>query len=126
MSFLSRFQIDIQHFTQSEIAAQGKAVAITTEIKNILSSGGAVTIEALTGTTELGAATVAVLNEFIAALNSPAVQGVIATVNSLLGGLGAQLTAAIHEGAPVLTGIEHWIMVFESLFHLNKQAAATA
>lgn len=123
MNFLSRFQIDINHFTQSEIAAQAKAVAITTEIKNLLASKTALTIEAITGTSELGAATLAVVTEGLAILTSPAVIGIVTAVEDALGDLGARLTAAIHEGAPIVSGIGHWIFVFEALFSAAKKEA---
>lgn len=122
-NFLSRFQVEINHFTQSEIAAQKKALDITTQAKTLLESKQVVTVEALTGTADLGAATLDVVNQFIAALNSPAITGIAPTTDALLGGFGAQLTAAIHEGEPILHGIAHWIFVFETLFHLNKKAA---
>ena len=119
--FLDRFKVSLEHFTQSEIAAVTKATSITNQVETILKSNEVLTIEKLTGTGELGTATMGILDGFIKAINSPAVLALPATINSLLGGLGAQLTAAIHEGEPVEKGIHLWIHIFETIFHIQKK-----
>lgn len=121
--FLDRFKISIDHFSKTEIDAQAKALAITTQIKNLLASKEAVTVEGLTGTQDLGAATLDLLTQGIAILQSTTVSASITAVEDNLGDLGARLTAAIHEGQPIVSGIFHWIYVFESLFHLGKNKA---
>lgn len=107
---------NIDNIKASERKAFDTAISFTNQIETILKSNEVVTIEKLTGTEALGAEAIAVLNTFIAALNSPAVAATVTLVNTFLGGLGQNLTAVIHEGQVVVSGIGHWIDTFEHLF----------
>ncbi len=111
---------NIDNITKSEHDAVVKATDITNQIKALLLNNEVVTLEKLTGTEALSTEGVVLLNQFIAALNSPAVASCVQLVNTFLGGLGANLTGLIHEGEVILHGIEKWIAVFEVVYHKIK------
>ena len=115
------WKFTLKHFKDSEVEAQKQALAFTTQIKNILLSKEVLTIEKLTGTQELGADALALLERYIAIINKLDLSADIDALETLLGGIGARLTGIIHEGCAITSGIRKWIMVFEGIFELNKK-----
>lgn len=123
MSLHIDFKHLIENFSAEERKAQDAAQHITTQMKNMLTSDGVIAIEKLTGTEALGEAGLDIVNKFSAALNSDVVKNAPALVNSLLGGLGAQITGLIAVGEPIIHGIGKFIHIFETLFQHKKQTA---
>lgn len=114
------WQISVKHFKNSEIEAQKKALGITTQIKTLLQSKEAITIEKLTGIQDLGSGALAIIDKFIKGLESPVIAEDIDLANALLGRLGGQLTGFIHEGCEIVEDIQDWIILFERLFQAGK------
>jgi len=120
-NMFKNWKFTLKHFKDSEVEAQKQALAFTTQIKNILLSKEVLTIEKLTGTQELGADALALLERYIAIINKLDLSADIDALETLLGGIGARLTGIIHEGCAITSGIRKWIMVFEGIFELNKK-----
>lgn len=116
--------LSLANFSQKKREAVLDATVITNQIAARLDNKEVIDLEKITGTEKLGDQGKEILHEFVGLINSPLVTGSEMLANALLGGLGANLTALIHEGQKIVHGIHEWIETFETIFHLHKNAKA--
>jgi uncharacterized protein YdgA (DUF945 family) len=113
--------ITLDQFSKEKRIAVEKATAISNQIKALLQSGEVVTLEKITGTEALGEGALKLLDGFIKLINSAALDNIEQLTDSLLSGIGSNLSAFYHDGEVLVHGISEWIHTFETIYHLLKK-----
>lgn len=119
-NLLTRLGISIEHFSIEERAAQAKAEVLTTKAKALVESKAVLTLEAITGTEQYGAAADLLLTRLCTILASPVVADDLDMISGTLGRWGAMLTAEFHNHEH--STLSDYVRIFEDLFALNKTA----